>query len=109
VVLIAGGLDLGLDLSVLRGAADHVRSVVAIGQAAPVVEAAFAGIRPVQWAGSMRDAVELAAADAHAGDAVVLSPACSARDWYRDEDERGDDFTALVRSVAGSATTGEQP
>ena len=46
VVLIAGGRNKGLDLSVLAGAADHVRAVVAIGEAAAEVEAAFAGKRP---------------------------------------------------------------
>src|SRR5207248_58020 len=42
VVLVAGGRNKALDLSVLAGAADHIRHVVAIGEAAPEVEAAFA-------------------------------------------------------------------
>ena len=46
-VLIAGGRNKGLDLSVLRSAAGHLRGVVAIGEAAAEVGAAFAGACPV--------------------------------------------------------------
>ena len=46
VVLIAGGRNKGLDLSVLAAAADHLRAVVAIGEAADEVVAAFDGRPP---------------------------------------------------------------
>ena len=46
VVLLAGGRNKGLDLSVLAGAADRIRGVVAFGEAAPEVARAFAGVRP---------------------------------------------------------------
>jgi UDP-N-acetylmuramoylalanine--D-glutamate ligase len=98
VVLIAGGRNKGLDLSVLAEVAEHVRGVVAIGEAAGEVERAFAGLRPVVVAGSMDDAVEAAAGMARPGDAVLLSPACASFDWYRSYAERGDDF---VRAVEG--------
>ncbi len=53
VVLIAGGRNKGLDLSVLAAAADHLRAVVAIGEAADEVVAAFDG-RPSGAAGHHR-------------------------------------------------------
>jgi UDP-N-acetylmuramoylalanine--D-glutamate ligase len=96
VVLIAGGKNKGLDLGGLRAVADHLRAVVAIGQAAPEVAAAFEGLRPVVTAASMDEAVELAHGLARAGDTVLLSPACASFDWYGGYAERGDDF---VRSV----------
>lgn len=96
VVLIAGGRNKDLDLSVLAQAADRVRAVVAIGEAAPEIEKAFAGLRPVTVATSMDDAVRAAAAAAHRGDAVLLSPGCASFDWYQSYGERGDDFQRAV-------------
>jgi UDP-N-acetylmuramoylalanine--D-glutamate ligase len=99
VVLIAGGRNKGLDLSVLADAADRVRAVVAIGEAAPDVEKAFAGLRPVTVESSMDDAVRVAAAYAEPGDAVLLSPGCASFDWYRSYGERGDDFQRAVTDL----------
>lgn len=101
-VLIAGGKNKGLDLSVLAQAAEHVRAVVAIGAAADEVARVFEGVRPVWRASSMDDAVALAADAARPGDAVLLSPACTSWDAYRDYAERGDDFARAVRELAGA-------
>ena len=96
VVLIAGGRNKGLDLSELVEEAARVRAVVAIGEAADEVAAAFDGIRPVRTAASMEEAVAAAASLARPGDAVLLSPACASFDWYGSYAERGDDFTRAV-------------
>jgi UDP-N-acetylmuramoylalanine--D-glutamate ligase len=103
VVLIAGGKNKGLDLGVLATVAERVRAVVAIGEAGPLVEAAFAGKRPVVAAGSMDDAVAAARDAARPGDAVLLSPGCASQDWYRNYGERGDDFARAVRQLIGAA------
>ncbi len=97
-VLIAGGRNKGLDLSVLRRAAGHLRGVVAIGEAAAEVGAAFSGVCTVVEAPSMAAAVLAAGGMARPGDAVVLSPACASFDWYSSYGARGDDF---ARCVAG--------
>jgi UDP-N-acetylmuramoylalanine--D-glutamate ligase len=102
VVLLAGGRNKGLDLGALAAGADHIRAVVAIGEAAPEVEAVFDGVRPVSVADSMGAAVDAAAAFARPGDAVLLSPACASFDWYRSYSERGDDFAAKVRERLGA-------
>lgn len=104
-VLIAGGRNKGLDLSVLRAAAPTLRGVVAIGEAAGEVLAAFDGASPVRTAGSMTEAVQVATAMAEPGDAVVLSPACASFDWYSSYAERGDDFTRCVALVVGPSGT----
>ena len=99
VVLLAGGRNKGLDLRPLAGAADRVRSVVAIGEAAAEVGSAFAGVRPVRVAESMDGAVRLAAAEAAPGDAVLLSPGCASFDWYESYAARGDDFARAVHRL----------
>lgn len=104
LVLVAGGQNKGLDLSVLSSEAARVRAVVAIGDAAGEVEAAFAGVRPVVVATSMDAAVEAADELAQPGDAVLLSPACASFDWYRSYGERGDDFSNEVRSLIGASS-----
>lgn len=110
VVLICGGKNKGLDLGVLAGAADRLRAVVAIGEAAEEVVTVFAGASeptvPVQVAGSMDEAVELARGFARSGDAVLLSPGCASFDWYGSYAERGDDFARAVRAdIGGSGGT----
>ncbi len=103
VVMICGGRDKGLDLRDLTQAAPRVRAVVAIGEAADAVAAAFERVRPVRRAGSMDEAVRLASELAVPGDAVVLSPGCASFDWYASYGERGDDFARAAREVAGVA------
>jgi UDP-N-acetylmuramoylalanine--D-glutamate ligase len=99
VVLLAGGRNKGLDLRELAEVAGRVRAVVALGEAAPQVAAAFAGTRPVRAAGNMAEAVALAAEVAQPGDVVLLSPGCASFDWYRNYAERGDDFAAAVHDL----------
>jgi UDP-N-acetylmuramoylalanine--D-glutamate ligase len=99
VVLIAGGRNKALDLGVLREFASHLRAVVAIGDATDEVAAAFEGAAPVTRAGSMHDAVMVAARVAQPGDAVLLSPACASFDWYDNYGARGDDFAREVHAL----------
>jgi UDP-N-acetylmuramoylalanine--D-glutamate ligase len=98
IVLIAGGRNKGLDLSSLADESNRIRSVVAIGESAGEIEAAFAGVCPVERATSMDEAVALADRLAQTGDVVLLSPACASFDWYPagGYPARGDDFRRLV-------------
>jgi UDP-N-acetylmuramoylalanine--D-glutamate ligase len=103
VVLIAGGRNKGLDLGVLAESAGPIRAVVAIGEAAPEVVAAFDGVRSVTRAGSMDEAVRAAVDLARPGDVVLLSPGCASFDWYGSYGERGDDFARAVGDATGAA------
>jgi UDP-N-acetylmuramoylalanine--D-glutamate ligase len=106
VVLLAGGRNKGLDLSVLGRASSRLRGVVAFGEAGPEVANAFPDSVPTETVGSMHDAVRAAARLARPGDAVLLSPACASFDAYANYAERGDDFAAEVAKlmVEGSPT-----
>jgi UDP-N-acetylmuramoylalanine--D-glutamate ligase len=99
VILIAGGRNKGLDLSVLGRTAPPVRAVVAIGDSSADVAAAFAGRAPVRVAASMAEAVAIAAEVARPGDAVLLSPGCASFDWYKSYGERGEHFASLVTAT----------
>jgi UDP-N-acetylmuramoylalanine--D-glutamate ligase len=106
VVLLAGGRNKGLDLAALADARDHVRAVVGIGEAGPLVAEVFAGHCPVELApGSMDDAVAIARRLAGPGDVVLLSPACASFDWYSGYGARGDDFARAVRAELGAAAS----
>jgi UDP-N-acetylmuramoylalanine--D-glutamate ligase len=96
-VLIAGGRNKGLDLTPLGGSAP--RAVVAIGEAADEVVAAFIGRCPVVLADSMESAVAQARREVQGGGVVLLSPGCSSFDWYSSYAERGDDFARVVREL----------
>jgi UDP-N-acetylmuramoylalanine--D-glutamate ligase len=111
LVLIAGGSRKGVDLAPMAVEAERVRAVIAIGEAAPDVHAAFDASTDVVDAATMEDAVALAGRFARPGDAVVLSPGCASFDWYRNYTERGTVFKRIVREhVASLATsTEEQP
>lgn len=50
----------------------------------------------VEESGTLAVAVEHAARDAVAGEAVLLSPACASFDQFRDYEDRGDQFRRLV-------------
>jgi UDP-N-acetylmuramoylalanine--D-glutamate ligase len=100
VVLICGGRNKGLDLRVLRSEAPRLRAVVAIGDAADEVVAAFEGAAPVHVARSMDAAVRMAVDAARPGDAVLLSPGCASFDWYGSYAERGEDFRRAVAELA---------
>jgi UDP-N-acetylmuramoylalanine--D-glutamate ligase len=100
VVLIAGGRDKGGDYAPLAEAMARVgRAAVLIGEAADKIDAAFRAIVPVRRAATMDEAVVSAAELAHPGDAVVLSPACSSFDMFRDYKHRGDEFVRAVQAL----------
>ncbi len=97
-VLVAGGRNKDLDLSELGSLSAGLTGVVLIGEAADELADVFGTGVPIRRADSMDDAVDLAAslaAEAGALD-VVLSPSCASFDWYRNYEERGDDFRRAV-------------
>lgn len=97
LVLIAGGRNKGLDLSQMASEPRRMVGVVAIGDDAELIADAFHGLCEVRRATSMDEAVQHAHQMARSGDAVVLSPGCTSYDWYKNYNERGDDFTRAVR------------
>jgi len=104
VVLIAGGDGKGQDFSPLRDAvALHARAVVLIGRDRERIAAAIesTGVVLVR-ATDMHEAVRASLALAHAGDAVLLSPACASFDMFRNYEHRAQVFVDEVRALEGA-------
>ena len=77
----------------------HVRSAYTIGEAAGLFERLLKPHMPVKNCGELGQAVKQAAADAEAGDTVLLSPACASFDQFSDFEARGDAFRAAVEAL----------
>jgi UDP-N-acetylmuramoylalanine--D-glutamate ligase len=102
VVVILGGEGKGQDFSPLaHPVARYARAVVLIGRDAPLIRDALAGSGvPMQDAASMQDAVAQANRAAHAGDAVLMSPACASFDMFDNYEHRARVFVAAVKDLA---------
>lgn len=109
--LILGGRDKASDYRpVARACAHGCRAVYLIGEATPLVEAAFAEVRaergmqsvpqPVAY-GDLERAVHAAARTAQPEEVVLLAPACASFDQYSGFEERGDHFRSLVAALEG--------
>ena len=97
VVLIAGGSGKGEDYAPLAGVMDKVRQVVLIGQEGPAIGRALSGVVPTSSAGTMAEAVRLAADLAEPDAVVLLSPACASFDMFANYRVRGEAFAAAAK------------
>jgi UDP-N-acetylmuramoylalanine--D-glutamate ligase len=90
-VLLLGGRHKGEPYSrLIPSLQQFCRGVVAYGEAEPLIREELEGIVPLAGAGHDWGAVIAAARTlARPGDAVLLSPACSSFDMFRNYGERG--------------------
>ena len=103
IVLILGGRGKGGDFSPLRAAVKRrARAVVLVGEAADKIEKALGGVVPVARAANYREVVRTAFGLAARGDVVLLAPACTSWDMFKDFEERGQTFKREVRLLASS-------
>jgi UDP-N-acetylmuramoylalanine--D-glutamate ligase len=101
ILLILGGRFKGGDFRDLRDLVTRkVKCVFAIGESREMVREALAGAAPVEMAADLEAAVSEAHRRASPGDVVLLSPAGSSFDMFRDYRERGERFRAAVQRLA---------
>ncbi|MFO8090278.1 MAG: UDP-N-acetylmuramoyl-L-alanine--D-glutamate ligase [Desulfatiglandaceae bacterium] len=101
VILIAGGRGKGEGYGPLVEAAKgKVKAAVFIGESKRLLAKAFKGLIPFETAVDMEEAVKKAVASAVPGDAVLLAPACSSFDMFKDYAQRGSAFAAAVERIA---------
>ncbi|MEY4637145.1 MAG: UDP-N-acetylmuramoylalanine--D-glutamate ligase [Acidobacteriota bacterium] len=104
VVAIVGGKYKGGDFADLAAPLRaHGRAVVAIGESRPMVTAALAGVVPVVAADGLADAVRQAWDLAVPDGVVLLAPACSSFDMFRDYADRGARFKEEVQRLITEA------
>ena len=100
VILLAGGVDKGGDYAPLRGGIrKQVRRLVLFGEAKEIIARALGAVTETVIVDDIEAALGDAAAHARAGDVVLLSPACSSFDQFRNYAERGKVFKNLVRQL----------
>lgn len=100
LVLILGGRDKASDFTVLsRQVSRRVKGLVLLGEASRKIESQLGGTAPVTRAASMEEAVRLAFGQADRGEVVLLAPACSSFDMFRDYEDRGNVFKEAVHRL----------
>jgi UDP-N-acetylmuramoylalanine--D-glutamate ligase len=100
VILLAGGVDKGGSYRPLeQQVQEKVRRLVLFGAARKIIAGALGGLTETVIVDDLSAAVRDAAAHAHPGDVVLLSPACSSFDQFKNYAERGKAFKHLVLSL----------
>ena len=105
-IVICGGADKNLSFEPLADVlCARAKAVVLTGQTAERIRQVLStrpevqsGALPILGDPDFRRAVELARDAAVEGDTVLLSPACTSFDAFRNFEERGDRFCEIVRS-----------
>lgn len=100
IILIMGGRDKGADFSLLRPHLEKkVRHLILLGEAKEKIKKALEGVVPMDEATTMKEAVIKAAEVAQKGEAILLSPACTSFDMFRDFEHRGRVFKREVKKL----------
>jgi UDP-N-acetylmuramoylalanine--D-glutamate ligase len=100
-VLLLGGRHKGEPYTVLaKAAGDRCRAVIAFGESRDLVTQDLKDLMPVTRAGTdFGEVMALARRLAQPGDAVLLSPACSSYDMFKNYEDRGAQFRAAVEAM----------
>jgi UDP-N-acetylmuramoylalanine--D-glutamate ligase len=105
VHLILGGKDKGSDYAVLNDLLrERVKRVYTIGAAAAKIESQIVSLKgggpKIDHAETLETAIKRAAEAAKPGDIVLLAPACSSFDQFRNYEHRGKVFKDVVRALS---------
>jgi UDP-N-acetylmuramoylalanine--D-glutamate ligase len=99
-VLLLGGRHKGEPYTrLIEPLRERCRAVVAYGEAKPLIQQDLGSRLQVIPAQSFDEVLTTARTLAKPGDAVLLSPACSSYDMFRNYEERGDRFRAAVEAL----------
>jgi len=100
VLLLAGGKDKGGSYAPLREPLrERVRVMFLFGQAAGRMQDELTGACEIRRVKDLDEAVRNAGQCARPGETVLLSPACSSFDMFRDYEDRGEQFKQRVRGI----------
>lgn len=100
ITLIAGGKDKGGSYAPLAPMiSQRVRHLILIGEAADRMQLELGNLTNTKKATTLEEAVQLAAGLTSPGGTVLMSPACSSFDMFRDYEERAQRFIAAVNEL----------
>jgi UDP-N-acetylmuramoylalanine--D-glutamate ligase len=99
-VLLLGGRHKGEPYTSLAPLlAKRCKLVIAYGEAGPLIEQDLGGKVPLERGSTFEDVVARAGLAAEPGDAVLLSPACSSYDMFKNYEQRGATFRRIVEAL----------
>ncbi len=102
IILIAGGIAKGANFqSLLTPIKKHCKKVILIGESALKFSSIISDDVQVSLVTSIEEAVKLSKSYSSIGDLVLLSPACSSLDMFRDYIDRGETFIKAVLDIVG--------
>jgi UDP-N-acetylmuramoylalanine--D-glutamate ligase len=100
ILLIMGGKDKGCDYRVLSDLIrTRVKRLLLIGEATERIAKELGPVQKPVFCSTLQEAVESAAREAHPGDVILLSPACSSYDMFKNYEERGKVFREAVNGL----------
>jgi UDP-N-acetylmuramoylalanine--D-glutamate ligase len=100
ITLIAGGKDKGGSYAPLVALIqERVRHLILIGEAADRMQLELGSLTDTHRAATLEEAVWLAAQVTASGGTVLMSPACSSFDMFRDYEERAERYITAVKAL----------
>lgn len=100
VRLLCGGKFKGGDLtSLIPLIKEKVSEVALFGASREYFEKAWQDIVPISWHSNLKEAVKTLKSNAKPGEAILLAPATSSFDLYKNYMERGEDFRKIVENL----------
>ena len=100
ITLIAGGKDKGGSYAPLVPlVGERVQHLILIGEAAERMELELGQLTDTRRTETLEDAVLIAAEITAPGGTVLMSPACSSFDMFKDYEERAQRFIAAVKAL----------
>ena len=105
LVVILGGRDKGSPYTPLRELLhERARLALLMGEAAEKIAADLGDAVQFENAGTLHQALDIAARHVQPGDTVLLAPACSSFDQFENYEHRGRVFKELVAHIQTAAT-----
>lgn len=100
IILLAGGHDKGADFRSVRTLlTKKLKQALVYGEARELLWQSWDGTAPLTRAEDLSRAFQEANKIANAGDVILLSPACASFDQFKNYEERGKAFKALVEKI----------
>ncbi len=96
---IAGGIYKGGDFEDFYRFRENIKKAYFIGDSSPIFYGKMQDVIDCEISVNLENAIRHAFNEADAGDVILLSPACSSFDQFKNYEERGKTFKKLVKRI----------